>query len=609
MIISHLAAADLAGNHLIPYVDGLALPCKTYIPDTDPPRILSTELDWNKGTLLLSLTEPVNLTVVYFPGLTFQTKKYTSVTSYSLTSISSSVSHAGSYPLDDQVIVILGAADLNSVRSRFPLCTTHENSWISFSALFIQDFVGNFILPLTADSPLLVSAYFADITRPTVLRYVQDMQNGKMYLTFSESVKTTTVNLSQIVLQNDTVRRFGVSIVLNDSQYSVGVGSESTQMVISLSESTLNYLKLYGIGYATGYTYLSWSDTFVSDNSGNGLAPSWDSSVVGFHPRVPDYLTTDTAGPTLLRWFGFISSSGETFIKLFFDEPVEFLHSDALKIVLTFTKGSEISNSPAIPLSSTNLLSKYVTLQSYNTIWTIKVEDYYVVATNEVESVAYKSLLANADMSYRCSSYTNYSTHSNSSQYSNSSMHHSGGVNASSSGLMFSYLLSQNATSSISYSLLVNTSAFRDYSKARNQISLTSLAQSYPDCSLCPTGQFVAANCTSHTDRVCSPCKACGEGFYPQTLCGLYNDNACVVCASCRYGTYISSACSNSTVGANTQCSQCKECTALQYPTRDCAVGLDRVCESCLFCKLPTLAAQSRCERNGKYQSWYRNNC
>lgn len=44
MIISHLAVTDLAGNHLIPYVDGLALACQTYIPDTDPPHLLSTEL-------------------------------------------------------------------------------------------------------------------------------------------------------------------------------------------------------------------------------------------------------------------------------------------------------------------------------------------------------------------------------------------------------------------------------------------------------------------------------------------------------------------------------------------------------------------------------------
>lgn len=119
------------------------------------------------------------------------------------------------------------------------------------------------------------------MTRPTLLTYVQDMQSGKVFLTFSESVRITSVNLSQVVLQNDTVRRFGVSTTLNDSHYSVGQAAESIQMVITFSESTLNFLKFYGIGYTTGYVYLSWSDTFVSDNSRNGLAPSWDSSVVG----------------------------------------------------------------------------------------------------------------------------------------------------------------------------------------------------------------------------------------------------------------------------------------------------------------------------------------
>ncbi len=35
------------------------------------------------------------------------------------------------------------------------------------------------------------------------------------------------------------------------------------------------------LGYDVGYIYLSWSDTFVSDNSGNFLPPSWDNSVFG----------------------------------------------------------------------------------------------------------------------------------------------------------------------------------------------------------------------------------------------------------------------------------------------------------------------------------------
>lgn len=109
------------------------------------------------------------------------------------------------------------------------------------------------------------------------------MNAGKLLLTFSKAIKTSSVDLTQLVLQNDTVRRFGVSIVLNDSQYSVGLSAASVDLTILLSDTTFYFLKYYGIGYDLGYIYLSWTDTFVSDNSGNYLSPSYDSSVFGIN--------------------------------------------------------------------------------------------------------------------------------------------------------------------------------------------------------------------------------------------------------------------------------------------------------------------------------------
>lgn len=44
LIISAAAATDLAGNAVVPFIDGLALACKTYIPDEDPPYVIHTLL-------------------------------------------------------------------------------------------------------------------------------------------------------------------------------------------------------------------------------------------------------------------------------------------------------------------------------------------------------------------------------------------------------------------------------------------------------------------------------------------------------------------------------------------------------------------------------------
>ena len=44
LLITDFVATDLAGNKVIPYTDGLALACKTYIPDEDPPVLLRSQL-------------------------------------------------------------------------------------------------------------------------------------------------------------------------------------------------------------------------------------------------------------------------------------------------------------------------------------------------------------------------------------------------------------------------------------------------------------------------------------------------------------------------------------------------------------------------------------
>ena len=61
--------------------------------------------------------------------------------------------------------------------------------------------------------------------------------------------------------------------------------------------------------------------------------------------------------------------------------------------------------------------------------------------------------------------------------------------------------------------------------------------------------------------------------------------------------------------GGDTVCSQCDECKALEYPVRDCGLGLNRQCASCLLCNLPSATAKNVCMANGKYQSWFRDNC
>eukprot|EP01036_Dinobryon_divergens_P022492 gene22492-30753_t len=252
--IEYGSMADMAGNYLsgisarsarmvIPYVNGLALACKTYIVDSDPPVIMVADLDWNSGELKLILSEPVNLTYV-------------------------GVSKAGAYPLDDQVIVILGPTDL----------------------IFLQDFVGNFVVPVSSTTP------------------------------------------RKVVIQNDTVRRFGVSVALNGSTFTVGEGEDSIYLSITLSPDIFFFLKYYAIAHSA---------------------------------RPPDGLSLDNTPPFLLRWFKFTSENAQDiYVKLIFDDSgVQFLLSQ-----------SQSQSFFTVPLSSDNGAALYTTYTNYNTVITIRIE-------------------------------------------------------------------------------------------------------------------------------------------------------------------------------------------------------------------------------------------
>ena len=62
------------------------------------------------------------------------------------------------------------------------------------------------------------------------------------------SVRPASVDLTQVVIQNDTVRRFGVSTYLNGSTYMVGEGASSIYLTIALSPDILYFLKFYAVG-------------------------------------------------------------------------------------------------------------------------------------------------------------------------------------------------------------------------------------------------------------------------------------------------------------------------------------------------------------------------
>ncbi len=185
---------DLAGNELIPYVDGKALPCDTYISDTVSPYVIKSTLNMNSGVLSLTMSEPVVLATVDVTKLTVQLSIYNASTSYALTSPSLVTQYV---PLSLLVEIVLCAADLNTMKYRYPLSSDIAHSFYSFTPLFLTDTSLNKIAAVAQSTPLAVTTYIADVTRPEVVTYVCDMNDQVIILTFSESVRNVSIAVGE----------------------------------------------------------------------------------------------------------------------------------------------------------------------------------------------------------------------------------------------------------------------------------------------------------------------------------------------------------------------------------------------------------------------------
>ena len=277
---------------MLPHLDGDALPCALYIRDSIPPYIISSMFDSNNGIIRFQLSEPIVLSSVNLTSLTVQLDGgvgNTQSRSYRLTT-SSYVSN--STTLSSILEIHLSQSDENELKSRYPLVSSLSTTYFSFDNSFLQDVSNNRIIPIKFSQPLAVTTFYKDVTRPRVLLYVLDMSYSYITLELSKTILPSSVNLSQIDIQDVDVRRFGQYIYLNgsihynngsksDALYQVGQFSSSNSLRITIDADTLAYMKYYGIGSSILTSYLAWSEVFLSDTSGNYLAPFYDASVYG----------------------------------------------------------------------------------------------------------------------------------------------------------------------------------------------------------------------------------------------------------------------------------------------------------------------------------------
>ncbi|XP_065886866.1 uncharacterized protein [Dysidea avara] len=291
---------------------------RIHIPDDQRPELESFDLDMDNGILLLTFSETVDVTTFDVTQITFQDRSAfnisndTVVTNYTLT--------GGEYTMENSTIIQLNITleDLNNIKQLPPLVTEQCYTFISSNEMLIMDMNDNSIWPILADDPLIADNYTEDTTRPTIDAFNLNLTSEIMTLIFSETVNTSSLDLSQIVFHYAANTSYSYRMYALSSLSSYTNTSYNHIVTIYLGLSDLNELKrIRGLVTDQNTTFISYSNTTVLDMKDNEVVPRFQ-----FDAQQVDEFFPDEIRPQLT---GYEVNIDEGYMILNFTETIDIL--------------------------------------------------------------------------------------------------------------------------------------------------------------------------------------------------------------------------------------------------------------------------------------------
>lgn len=184
------------------------------------------------------------------------------------------------------------------------------DSYIEYTSGFIKDMFGVDAEPVLVGASEAVRAYEKDATAAALVSFVVDMDTNDLILSFSEPIRSNTVNAAGKVTLSDPSSDSSESYVLND----LGTPSTTDQLTVTIrmTHADVGAIKvLYYLYQDQAHSAMSIAASFAEDMAGNGVQVATKSA--------SDYRTDETA-PKLTNFA--VNLNGGGTIQLNFDEPM-----------------------------------------------------------------------------------------------------------------------------------------------------------------------------------------------------------------------------------------------------------------------------------------------
>ena len=239
LVVNSTTILDQSGQPVVPLQNALtAASVQSYIPDETSPVLQSFILDLHNESLILSFSETVDVYSFNITQFTLQNRARLATEQYSLSEESYTVLEYG--PV---VTISLATVDLNELKITLDLATDTSNTFINITKFALTDRNSNRVVPTNTTLAINATRVIQDENIPMLESFSLDLNLGILYLAFSETVQASSINVTEISLQNEKMFNINMTIVYNLTGGTVA-SSDGPDITIELSEFDLNEIKL-----------------------------------------------------------------------------------------------------------------------------------------------------------------------------------------------------------------------------------------------------------------------------------------------------------------------------------------------------------------------------
>eukprot|EP00049_Salpingoeca_infusionum_P013900 m.258945 g.258945 ORF g.258945 m.258945 type:complete len:2013 (+) comp15549_c1_seq6:290-6328(+) len=262
-------ATDIQGNNVTAVSAGTAFQAFEVLDDATSPTLVSYTFDMSGVVAYINLTfsETVQGATLNGSAITLYSAGSNSsgvgVSSVGLGSGSTFVAASNGTELQ----LALSKEDLDAVKRETQLGVSVASVWLAHSRHLVEDMNGNSVVAVLENATQQVSVYVGDATRPTLVSFALDMDQGKLSMTFSETMKASSLMKTRLTLASNPCT--GVNFTLTGGGSTV---QDGTVLNVTLSNSDMNELKsLPFVAWSLNTTFLSFVNAAAVTDMSNLL--------------------------------------------------------------------------------------------------------------------------------------------------------------------------------------------------------------------------------------------------------------------------------------------------------------------------------------------------